>query len=238
MDPKSSIRRVLKASLRVADEAVIQRAPRGLLSERQRLHRDGWRSRITDNLGLSPHDRVADIGAYLGDWAFEIREQYDYFVDAYEPVPEFAEALMDRFRADSKVKVFPFGIGAQSEFLPLIRLGDATFEARLAPEVSIHDSVLAEIRSAREVLPAAGPYALASINIEGAEYLLLESMLSDDLFQYVRKLLIQFHRIAPNRSENLQLIHTARESLGTAYRCDWSYEFLWELWSDNQEGPS
>ena len=67
---------------------------------------------------------------------------------------------------------------------------------------------------------------LMSINIEGAEYSLLDGLLNSDI--QINEIIIQFHRI-----ENYEeLVKRSRYLLEKSnYTVSWRYDMVWEKWS-------
>src|SRR5690348_16321500 len=46
---------------------------------------------------LGPDARAIDVGGYQGDWAAEMLMRFGCRVDAFEPVPQFADQMRRRF---------------------------------------------------------------------------------------------------------------------------------------------
>jgi hypothetical protein len=68
---------------------------------------------------------------------------------------------------------------------------------------------------------------LMKINIEGAEFPLLERMIEMDLLQNVGCFLIQFHEWHPGAYHRRKNI---RKALSKTHRLVWDYHFVWEKW--------
>jgi hypothetical protein len=65
------------------------------------------------------------------------------------------------------------------------------------------------------------------INIEGAEFPLLDRMIKTGLLQNVDCFLIQFHEWHPGAYKKRRHI---REALSRTHRLEWDYYFIWEKW--------
>ena len=68
---------------------------------------------------------------------------------------------------------------------------------------------------------------LMKINIEGAEFPLLEKMIECDLLKCVDCFLIQFHEWHPGAYKKRRRI---RDELAKTHRLEWDYYFVWEKW--------
>jgi hypothetical protein len=69
--------------------------------------------------------------------------------------------------------------------------------------------------------------ACMKINIEGAEYDLLEAMVAADLIRDVDVFLIQFHPNVPDFQRRRNSIH---EALAVSHANDLNYPFIWGRW--------
>jgi hypothetical protein len=65
------------------------------------------------------------------------------------------------------------------------------------------------------------------INIEGAEFPLLERMIECNLLRKVDCFLIQFHEWHPGAYKRRRKI---RKALSESHRLVWDYHFIWEKW--------
>jgi hypothetical protein len=66
------------------------------------------------------------------------------------------------------------------------------------------------------------------INIEGAEFPLLERMIETELLKQVDCFMIQFHEWHPGAYHRRREI---RKALRKSHKLDWDYHFVWEKWS-------
>ena len=72
-----------------------------------------------------------------------------------------------------------------------------------------------------------GQVDLMKINIEGAEFPLLDKMIKADLLNKVDCYMIQFHEWHPGAYRKRRRI---REELSKTHRLEWEYYFVWEKW--------
>ena len=62
-------------------------------------------------LELKESDILVDVGGYRGDATGYARKLFNCICYVYEPYPEFYERCRERFKDDSKVTVFNYGLG-------------------------------------------------------------------------------------------------------------------------------
>jgi hypothetical protein len=70
--------------------------------------------------------------------------------------------------------------------------------------------------------------ACVKMNIEGAEYEVLCSLIESGWISCCDSFLIQFHKQPVGYQEKLNFIHS---SLSTTHKLEWAYPFIWELWT-------
>jgi len=68
---------------------------------------------------------------------------------------------------------------------------------------------------------------LMKINIEGAEYALLERMIETGLTERVGSFMIQFHEWHPGAYRRRRKV---RQALAETHSSVWNYDFVWEKW--------
>jgi FkbM family methyltransferase len=190
---------------------------------------DRWRADQGDTklrleYPLFPNSLVMDLGGFEGQWAADIYSRYGCQVVIFEPVAEFAEKIRNRFGNNPSVEVFQYGLGngAREEHIRLSADGSSLFAGDGQTEtISIHDAVeWLESRGTPKV-------ALAKINIEGAEYELLERLSAGGLLHCFENLQIQFHPIAPDSRDRMNAIQAI---LRRTHDLKWQYDFVWESW--------
>jgi FkbM family methyltransferase len=180
---------------------------------------------------LNRDSLVIDLGGYRGDWAAQISGRYGCKLLIFEPVLEFAEQIRNRFRRNPEVRVYSFGLGARDDRLALSVSGDGSSVFGSAAKKQ-----MIEIREVNEFFNAHSldKVDLLKINIEGAEYELLERMLETSLVERVGDIQVQFHGFVPNALERMQ---TIQQRLGETHELSWQYPFLWENWRRRSYQP-
>jgi FkbM family methyltransferase len=185
---------------------------------------------ILHDHALDEHSVVLDVGAYVGDWSQAVSERYSPRIFAFEPNPHSFKLL------EEKAAIFPglfpqfYGLGDRTEDLTIsIRgLGSSLFESRDVDRESSRASArVVDIDEAWKNL-GLDRVDFMKINIEGAEFPLLERMIECKLLDRVDSYLIQFHEWHPGAYRRRNRIR--RELLKT-HKLEWDYHFVWEKWS-------
>lgn len=172
---------------------------------------------------LNENSTVVDAGGYRGTWANSIVKRYNCNVLIYEPIKEFADACVYRFRNNPKVKVFNEGLSNTSGNLNISVDGVASslYTGNRTEAVKMVD-----IREAAKLWPET--IDLISINTEGSEYGILQRLLDVDLIKRFRNVQVQFHNVV----SGWQKLHESiRERLSKTHDERFSYgPLVWESW--------
>jgi len=172
---------------------------------------------------------VIDAGAYTGEWAQEMLDRYNPVVHAFEPDPRNYSQLEKKAHANSRLIPHDFGLGDKNESvrMTLEYLGSTIFsDGNDKKDVPSAEVEIRDIASTWEAL-AFDHVDLMKINIEGAEFPLLERMIELELLQNVGCFLIQFHEWHPGAYRRRRNI---REALSKSHQLVWDYHFVWEKW--------
>lgn len=187
--------------------------------------RDNGDKTLRLNYDLSPSSIVFDVGGYEGQWASDIYAMYNCSVLVFEPYLPFAEGIEEKFKKNSKIKLYKFGLGAKSEVVGFSMLDNSSSMVRNAPQ---KDQI--QIVSIVEFIKtnSIDKVDLIKINIEGAEYELLESLIENKMLHLFSNFQIQFHDfIFPNGVERMKAI---QKKLSETHVLTYQYEFVWENW--------
>jgi FkbM family methyltransferase len=215
-------RRVLRAAQTVRAGLVRITTPTPELREWRRIDGDHT-LRLQYDLG--PESTVLDVGGFEGQFASDIVAMYGCRVEVFEPVPAFAEKIAQRFARNPLVTVHACGLSSGNGTVTLDLSGDASSHARGPAE----HAVTGELRAVEDVFAELGDRSLdlMKINIEGAEYDLLEHMVATGLIERVRDIQVQFHLFVPDASQRM---HALRAALGRTHVPTYQYDFMWENW--------
>jgi FkbM family methyltransferase len=173
---------------------------------------------------LQEEDLVYDVGGYHGDWTCRMLSLYPSQYRIFEPHPEAFSKLTERFPGRPEVSLHEFALGGANGLVSLscAEEGSSIVSDRGAGSIKIRlIDVCEQLRNERH------PVALIKLNIEGAEFDLLETLLWSDALNLAGDLLVQFHSGAPRAEARYLKI---AEKLRETHHCVWRYPFLWELW--------
>lgn len=191
---------------------------------------DKWRaadgdSKLRLDYPLTRESLVLDFGGFEGQWAADIHARYGCRIVVFEPVAAFADQIRRRFSGNPLIEVcgFGLGLGNRSEQICLAADGSSLFAER-----GSHETI--EIRDAADWLEDRGNprVALAKVNIEGAEYELLERLIEAGRIPSIDNIQVQFHPIAPDSRARMSAIQA---QLARTHDIQWQYDFVWESWA-------
>jgi FkbM family methyltransferase len=172
---------------------------------------------------------VLDAGAYTGDWAQEIMDRYHPIIHAFEPDPRNFKHLARKALENPRIIAHSFGLGEKNEQvrMTLEYLGSSMF----SDTNSKPDAPWAEVEI-RDIVDTWKSLSLdrvdfMKINIEGAEFPLLERMIEANLLPRVDCFMIQFHEWHPDAYARRRKI---RKALRKTHKLEWDYHFVWEKW--------
>jgi FkbM family methyltransferase len=156
-------------------------------------------------------------------------DRYDPLIYAFEPNPGSFVALANKASSNPKLRPLQYGLGDEDATVDftLKGLGSSMCEER--SDHSDVDRIQVEIAAIDRVWEELdlGRVDLMKINIEGAEFPLLDKMIKADLLKNVDCFLIQFHEWHPGAYKKRQRI---RQELAKTHRLEWDYYFVWEKW--------
>ena len=176
------------------------------------------------NYPLNNTSVVVDVGAYKGDWSRKIFNRYGCHIFAYEPSTFGYNICKETLHSSIVLK--KYGLFNKNCKIKISNNADAS---------SILDSVDGEeieIVDIKQEYAYWGSVDLIKINIEGAEYELLESIVENGLIRNFKNIQIQFHKFnfiknPESRRSNL------RCELQKTHHLTYDFDFIWENWEIN-----
>jgi FkbM family methyltransferase len=183
-----------------------------------------WPDLMKFNLRQNPI--IFDIGGFRGQWT-EIAKTYhpDATIYVFEPIKQFYEIIKEKFKNDSKVKVYDYGLSNKNSKVEMNLSGDGS---------SMHQKGNStEIIETKDIIEfifenGISRIDLVKINIEGEEYNLLEHLLDSDQFTMFDNFCIQFHPFPGGYEERRSNI---LEKAKKYYDRFINYEMIFECWS-------
>jgi FkbM family methyltransferase len=173
------------------------------------------------NYNLNPNSIVVDIGARHGNWSDLIKQRYGCNVYCFEAVKEFCEQL--------KLKNYIVFNYAVVDDFGTIDLGIFEGEASILYDNKDTNNIINV-----ESIPAFKMFELIDkdyidlmkINVEGAEYNILNNLINNYLISKIKSIQVQFHLIK-NCEE---LYNKISKNLEKTHKITWRFPFIWENW--------
>ena len=168
---------------------------------------------------------VFDLGGYEGQWASDIFSKYCCHVHIFEPVLKFSSQIEQRFAKNNKISVHPFGLSNTNQTIDISIQGDSSssfMNDGKAKEIINLIKAVDFIQSSNIT-----SIDLMKINIEGAEYDLLEHLIENKFVENIKDIQVQFHDFVPNAEARMKNIQAG---LSKTHYLTYQYPFVWENW--------
>ncbi len=173
---------------------------------------------------LNSDSIVFDLGGYKGEWSEKIFNKYSCNIYIFEPFIDYFKLIENKFKNNNKIKVYNFGLSNQTIQEKLYiqdnrssmfqKTGNATKINLKNVEDFLRQELIIRID-------------LMKINIEGAEYDVLEYLIKKDIIKTIDNIQIQFHNFIDKATERRNHI---RELLTQTHNETYCYDFVWENW--------
>ena len=166
---------------------------------------------------LNEDSIVVDVGARHGDWAVPIRDKYNCNVICFEIIQSFVDELKNLNFPVYKVAILDnnsietFGVDDNEAS---VYHSDNTFEVETIDTLKLFDIINSPTID------------LLKLNIEGAEYRVIQNLIDNNLLHKIKNIQVQFHKI-----ENFENIYDQLyDILSETHTLTWKYPFIWESW--------
>lgn len=171
---------------------------------------------------LTNTSTVIDLGGYKGEWSDLIFSRYKCNIHIFEPSLIFFKSISEKYKENSKIKSYNYGLGNCDTELFLSDEGDAS---SIFKEGENKEKIV--IKDANVFFGFMRSVDLIKINIEGGEYDLLEYLLEKNIVNKIQNIQIQFHTFVDNCEQRRNNIQT---KLSETHRLTYNYDFVWENW--------
>lgn len=189
--------------------------------------RAGYDRTLRLEYDLEPSSVVLDLGGFEGQWTSDIYAKYRCKIHVFEPVERFARGIELRFARNPDIAVHRFALGSSSGMTTIaIDQDRSSLFGRTASREGVEVIELVEAKSWFDV-NGVSDIALMKINIEGAEYDLLDHLLEAQAVTRVRDLQVQFHEFVPFAAERMERI---QQGLAKTHERTYAVRFVWENW--------
>jgi len=180
---------------------------------------------LTTKYPLDKSSVIFDVGAYTGGWALRMYDLYECPIYCFEPVNSSFLALEKATNHCDDIVNFNFALSDKNGHreINVQKDGSSFF-------VSSGECELVKERDMVEVLDELNlnQVSLLKINIEGAEFDLLEHLIANDKLKEFEHIQIQYHREVLNFDVRRNFIQT---ELHKTHNKNYDYAFVWESWS-------
>jgi FkbM family methyltransferase len=193
--------------------------------EHQRWVKDNGDKTHRINYPLNEESVIVDAGGYYGNWSKEILDRYGSRIFILEPMKEYYNEICNKFKNNDRVSVYNYGLSSKNDEIQIWVDNDSS--SIYKPGKSQQNI---QVKSINYFLEEAGisKIDLFKINIEGAEYELLEDIIEKQIQNIIENIQVQFHVFIPNCNERRMKI---QKDLSKTHKCTYNYEFIWENWS-------
>ena len=177
---------------------------------------------------LNENSLVIDLGGYIGSFTESIYSRYNCNVLVFEPVIRFYNICDYKFKHNSKINVYNFGLSGESRECFISVHHDCSTEF-MTPDSS-ENSEKSVLKSIKEFVIDNNIESidLIKINIEGGEYELLEYLVNDpDLIGIIKNIQVQYHTFIENHESRRNNINS---KLQNTHSRTWNYDWVWENW--------
>ena len=193
-----------------------------------------WRESNGDQTYIFDHDLntdsiVMDLGAFKGVWSEQLNNKIKCNIYLLEPVKQFYLELENKFNMFDNIRYRQVGVSTSNVSLNLpITNGDYTQITKNDSNEGelIHLVTLEDIMKFWNITHI----DLLQINIEGAEYEVLENWLESETINKIKILQIQFHNFKEidnniSRRKNIQ-----KKLQEHGYKLKYNFQWVWECW--------
>jgi FkbM family methyltransferase len=194
--------------------------------EHQRWVNDNGDKTHRLNYPLSRESVVVDAGGYQGKWSNEILNMYNPRIFIVEPLKSYYLGIIEKFKGREEVSVYNYGLSSREGEID-INLDNDSSSIYKKGEGKIER---VKVKRMGSFMKESGieKINLFKINIEGAEYELLEDIINEGIQNKIENIQVQFHVFIPGCQDRRKKI---QENLSKTHECTYNYEFIWENWS-------
>jgi hypothetical protein len=193
-----------------------------------------WQAQNLEHLryeyDLKPDDVVIDLGAYRGEWASEIRARYGCCVIAVEPTDAIDGYECEIIKQAAWVNDGTQAFGGAYYYTSIYEKGGSGSGDNIEQwGMSVYACF-----DINTLLARFDDIALVKINIEGAEYPIIQHIIDHRQHLKIRNLQVQFHQV---EGQPWQAWYDGiAAALNSSHSLTFSFPFCWENWQ--RKGPT
>ena len=190
--------------------------------------------RWTNHTYLNGNSKVIEIGGNEGEFSDNLQRLFNpgtYFI--LEPIEKYSDVLQEKYTDQTNIVVCRFGIGKEDRTDTVKMDGQATskFLGTDAPKASLVP--LRQVNATNFLLQMTIKYHeidLLTINCEGCEYDILDTVLDSTLVNQFKHIQISFHHFG-QLGNTLKRWCEYQELLKRTHRMVYQYKLFWESWT-------
>lgn len=176
------------------------------------------------NLELDENSIFFELGGFDGTYTKQILEKYSPITYVFEPSKKYFDYLKHAL-VGPNIKVINKGLGNYNGDLFLVNIGDKSFTTNSYQKNSERIEVIKlseymEINNIKKI-------DLLNINVEGAEYEILNDLINSGKIKDIYNIHIQFHK---NKKQYKKLRKVIQQKLSSTHTQTWNYDYVWEKW--------
>lgn len=164
---------------------------------------------------LQPGDLVLDIGAYEGSWSQRMINEHGVRAICVEPT-----SAIDGFAQGQVIKA------AAGTEKGILKMSNQAFASSIYGD----DLIKYPCIDIAELVKSLDNIKVCKVNIEGAEYLVIDHLIETGAIDNIGNLQVQFHTIQGQPYE--QWYNALAEKLSKTHQLSWQYKFVWENWEN------
>lgn len=169
---------------------------------------------------INSRSTVIDIGGYTGSFSDQILSLYNPRLIIFEPVKKYYKILKNKYANNKNVKVYNYGLSNKNHTQNIYLSKDGTSLVKKSGK-----SEKVKLVDASHVFKKIGYVDLVSINIEGAEYDVLERLINTGATKKIKFIQVQFHPFVLDAAKRRSsIINNIRRT----HKINFSYPFVWE----------
>jgi FkbM family methyltransferase len=192
--------------------------------------KDEWSDdNLRVNYNLNKDSIVIDLGGYEGWFTSVINELYKSKIYCFEPIEKFYNICKDKFIMFDNIKVYQSGLSNENKLVGFHVAGDASslyygtgLQPLNIPLIKIDEFMLNENIEFVDLL---------KMNIEGAEYEILEYIIKNNMITKFKNIQIQFHENPFDGWE--EIYNFIIDNLQKTHHLTYHFEFKFENWEIN-----
>jgi FkbM family methyltransferase len=179
------------------------------------------------NYDLNENSIVFDLGGYEGWFTEQINNKYKSKIFCFEPIIDYFNLIKEKFIGYNNIIIFPLAVSNNNDQNFIYLNNDSTSmyvvgENRFVINCVTLDNIMKHCNLNK--------IDLIKINIEGAEYDLLDYMILNNLIDKCDNIQVQFHNTINDYESRYDKIKTELEK---THHLTYRYPFVWESWKKN-----